>query len=499
MIYNEKFEMISEEEAEALVSGKSIVILGASTRNDSALNSWLKGKVLFICDKNTGKWGTKWKDIEIVSYSELSHIDMDSVYIFSLIKDMHFIGEMLLKYQVKHFILEQDEFGEKYIDYFVRRRVFEKENILVQTGNQDFKYINIIPDEKFIKPLVEILQKNSKLEEHLFLIDIVNGSNWNDRYSLWDFYLEMAEKYHNIYILDDEYRCSGMDIARQLELVTDSFHHCKKIVFHSGVLNSEFGSFLEKNISWLSEKAVWIPWGAEANYTDGCKYKQDVLQNVASVIMPNQCEIFGQLAKNYHIKEQQCIDSQIHYATEVYMEDENTRQTGEKTVKVLLGTYATPLVLHQDALKYLEKFRKEDIEVYCPMSYGDMEYKMQIIEYGRKMLGEKFICIQEYLSKKDLNNLLNETDIAIMPIVSRCSATIMRMLVKKNKKIYVVDRQRVWTDFVQQGFVFEEFESLQQESYNEFVCNRNREQNQKVVDRLFSEENFLKEWKKVYC
>lgn len=499
MIYDEKFEVISEEEAEILLNGQDVIILGASTRNEKVLSSWLKGNILFICDKNMEKWGTQWNNIDIVSYDELSNVDVDNVYVFSLIKDMHFIGEILLKYHIKHFLLEQDDFGEKYIDYFVKRRVFEAENSLVQTSKQNFKYINVIPDEKFIVPLVDILKKISNLQEHLFVVDIINGSNWNDRYNLWDFYLEMANEYHNIYVLDDEYCCSGMDITKQLELVKDKFEQCKRIVLHSGVLNSEFGMFFEKHVEWLSQKAVWIPWGAEEGYTDECKYKQNVLQDVAFVVLPKQKEISQGLIDNYNIKMEQWIGSSIHYAPEIFMESKITKETESGTVKILLGTYATPLVLHEEALSFLEKFVNEDIIIYCPLSYGDMEYKKKIMEYGSRLFGKKFICIEEYLSANDLNHLLNEIDVAIMPIVSRCSATVMRILLKKNKKIYVIDKERIWADFVQQGFGFEDFERLKQEKYDEFIYNRNKEKNQNIVDCLFSEEKFLKEWSKLYC
>lgn len=496
MIYNEQFEVISEKEAETLLCGRDVVILGASTRNEKVLNSWLKGHVLFICDKDNKKWETQGNTIDIVSYDELSKIDVDDVYVFSLIKDMHFIGEILLKYNIKHFLLEQDDIGEKYIEYFVKQRVFEKENSFVQNGKQNFKYINVIPDEKFIVPLVEILKKISNLQEHLFVIDVVNGSNWNDRYNLWDFYLELANSYHNVYVLDDEYRCSGMDITKQLELVKDKFSQSKKIVLHSGVLNSEFGAFFERNVEWLSEKTVWKPWGAEANYTDGYKYKQNVLQHVASVVLPKQKGISQGLIDNYHINEEQWIDSSTHYAPEIFLENKVKEEDG--TVKILLGTYATPLLLHEEALLSIKKFVNEDIIIYCPMSYGDMEYKKNIMEFGEGMFGEKFVCIENYLSKIELNNLLDEIDIAIMPLVSRCSATIMRMLIKKNKKIYVIEKERVWTDFVKQGFLFEDFEKLKQERYEEFTYNRNKEKNQNIIDCLFSEEKFLKEWSKLY-
>lgn len=501
MIYNDKFEVISEKEAETLLSGRDVIILGASTRNEKVLNSWLKGNVLFICDSNKERWETQWKNIDIVSYDELSKIDVDNVYVFSLIKDMHFIGEILLKYHIKHFLLEQDDFGEKYIEYFVKQRVFETENSLVQTRKQTFKYIDIIPDEKFIVPLVEILKKISNLQEHLFVIDIVNGSNWNDRYNLWEFYLELAKSYHNVYVLDDEYRGSGMDISKQLESVKDKFAQCKKIVLHSGVLNSEFGMFFEKHVEWLSQKAVWIPWGAEANYTDECKYKQNVLQNVASVVLPKQKVISQGLMDNYSIKNEQWISTSIHYAPEIFMEDKNTKknEVGRGTVKILLGTYATSLLLHEKALSYLEKFMNEDIVIYCPMSYGDMEYKKKIMECGSRLFGKKFISIEEYLSTNELNHLLNEIDIAIMPIVSRCSATVMRMLLKKNKKIYVIDKERVWADFVQQGFWFEDFESLKQEKYEQFSYNRNKEKNQNIVVSFLEEEKFWEAWKSLYC
>lgn len=86
-------------------------------------------------------------------------------------------------------------------------------------------------------------------------------------------------------------------------------------------------------------------------------------------------------------------------------------KTGKK-IKILFGNSATPANNHLDAFKTLSKM--PDIEIYCPLSYGDKEYGNLVVEEGIKLFGDSFIPVTNFMSREDYVNFLNEMDIIFM-------------------------------------------------------------------------------------
>lgn len=84
-----------------------------------------------------------------------------------------------------------------------------------------------------------------------------------------------------------------------------------------------------------------------------------------------------------------------------------------RKVKILLGNSATRTNCHEEALQRLKKYADEDMQIICPLSYGDMEYGEQIARYGEQLLGEKFIPLMTYMPKDEYFKLLGDIDIGV--------------------------------------------------------------------------------------
>ncbi len=94
------------------------------------------------------------------------------------------------------------------------------------------------------------------------------------------------------------------------------------------------------------------------------------------------------------------------------------KNNNSKTLKIWLGNSAALANNHMDALKVLGRLKDEDIEILCPLSYGDYSknkhYTSTVIKYGKDLFGEKFIPLTAFLQRSEYYRLLQETDIIIM-------------------------------------------------------------------------------------
>lgn len=170
----------------------------------------------------------------------------------------------------------------------------------------------------------------------------------------------------------------------------------------------------------------------------------------------------------------------------------NVDKNNEKTVRILLGNSATSTNRHEEALEWLAKYKKEDIEIICPLSYGDMIYGNYIADIGRDIFGEKFIPITEYMNIDEYTELLNSVDIAVYNNNRQQATGNIEILGYLGKKIYVRSDIATWGHYVDRdGCRFFDTTLIPSLNFEEF-CVMNRE------DIDYNEQYFLKIWDNNY-
>jgi hypothetical protein len=80
---------------------------------------------------------------------------------------------------------------------------------------------------------------------------------------------------------------------------------------------------------------------------------------------------------------------------------------------ILLGNSADPSNNHIEVFNKLTNYKDSDIKVYTPLSYGNKKYAQNIINQGKKLLGDKFVPITDFMPKEEYLTLLAKIDIAV--------------------------------------------------------------------------------------
>lgn len=116
---------------------------------------------------------------------------------------------------------------------------------------------------------------------------------------------------------------------------------------------------------------------------------------------------------------------------------------GKKTLTVWLGNSDTPTNNHLDALQALSRFRDEDIEIICPLNYGDQEYGDLVEHKGKSIFGDRFIALREYIPRETYYDLMDRTDIAVMFHNRGQAGANVFAFVKKGKKLFMKDQSSI--------------------------------------------------------
>ncbi|NKE68736.1 hypothetical protein RAMLITH_23215 [Ramlibacter sp. RBP-2] len=102
----------------------------------------------------------------------------------------------------------------------------------------------------------------------------------------------------------------------------------------------------------------------------------------------------------------------LMYTSNVYRHAGMPPRSGG-TINILVGNSADPTNEHLEVLRKLAAHRDADIKVFAPLSYGDLEYGRAIAQEGRRLLGEKFVALTDFMRPDDYLGLLREMDVAV--------------------------------------------------------------------------------------
>lgn len=83
---------------------------------------------------------------------------------------------------------------------------------------------------------------------------------------------------------------------------------------------------------------------------------------------------------------------------------------------ILIGNSSSLECNHLDGLRAIKKMNLTSVDcVYAPLSYGESWLRKEIINKGRRMLGQKFYPLTNFLPRDEYNKIIQSCSVAIMP------------------------------------------------------------------------------------
>lgn len=84
-----------------------------------------------------------------------------------------------------------------------------------------------------------------------------------------------------------------------------------------------------------------------------------------------------------------------------------------EALNVLLGNSSDPTGNHLDAIMFLAGRLEKDSQIYCLLSYGDSASRDWTIAYGRKVFGDRFHPVLDFMQKDEFVSFMLSMDIVI--------------------------------------------------------------------------------------
>lgn len=332
--------------------------------------------------------------------------------------------------------------------------------------------------DKFIQPFIDFVEKNFEFDRHFFLV------KKNDQY--------FVKERNNVFLVD-------LDASRitRAFLYIRSLHKAEKIFVH-GLFDSGLLWMLALQ-PWLLKRCYWIMWGGDL-YSLLNNRRWNLRDRVKAFVIKRMGNFVTQVPGDYQLAQERFDADGLYWDSFVYPSNlyQETSLVGAMSdgalINILLGNSADPSNEHLWALERIHSLCKENIVVYCPLSYGDMVYAKRIVSAGRNLLGERFVPLFSFLPFSEYIILLNKIDIAVFAHRRQQAMGNITTLLGMGKKVYMRTSITSWAMFKNIGVEVYDVENIDIKPIEDIVACRN----EMLIKKHFSEKNLILQLEKIF-
>lgn len=301
----------------------------------------------------------------------------------------------------------------------------------------------------------------------------------------------------------------------------DSFHELSKthkvvkyakecdLIIYSGIFGSET-CLLKFGLNTL-KKSCFHFWGGDFYQLREFKFvnlklmvglilKKFFIKNVMGVInlIPKD---YDELCKLCHPKGKNFIAPMCDDGEGSAIVDSLKDKPKEvQPIRILLGNSATETNQHIQAMQILEKFKERDIIIFCPLSYGDNEYRERIMRIGRDVFGVKFIPITEYMEIAEYYKMISECNVAIFNNNRQQAMGNISAALALGCKVFIRRDTAMWQSYrVDRCMTIYDVEEISNMSFEEFsYMSPSLKGNYTKYKKYISDTESVNAWKQIF-
>ena len=328
-----------------------------------------------------------------------------------------------------------------------------------------YKYIHVVTNDKFSASIVTFILKHFDPSEHCFLF--CGG------HPAAEFPIPEG---------DNIFSCSNPAALGVSDAVS-------KVIFH-GLYDGGVVRYLSEHPEIMA-KSYWVPWGGDLHDVPSTPTDDYVRKNFQGVAANAYTK------KIYQRKYGQgkvFFPFSICFESIEYEKIIATPIPKKQYVQIQINNSAHHSTL--EAFEFLEKFRNENIRVTTILSYGSINWNAKIIREGKRIFGDKFRPIQDYIPKEMYIKLLARNDIFILNQDRPQGMTTAFTSMLLGQKIFM--RGDISEYLHDEGYTLYDTRSIAGLSFEELCANPAKEENKRLVPRRFDPAFQKQCWKALF-
>ena len=332
-------------------------------------------------------------------------------------------------------------------------------------------------DKKFVVPFIDFVAEHFDRGEHRF---IVHGATQGE---------DLPQDKGIIYY---------PSLLKSALSVMAEIRAARKVILH-GLFSSHLLYVLMLQ-PWLLKKCHWAIWGGDLyiHQIDAKDWRHAKNEWCRYFVISRLGHFITHIRGDYELAHQWYgAKGKWHgcfmYPSNLYQEYQITPKPHDG-INILLGNSASSSNNHLDALEKLRPFEGEDINIYCPLSYGDATYGDKIAAAGKEMFGDKFFPLREFMPFEKYLELLKNIDVAVFNHHRQQGVGNITQLLGLGKKVYIKSDVTTWCMLKTLGVNIYDINKFELVKISSELA---RVQSDLIVN-LFSTKNLRLQWAEIY-
>lgn len=255
----------------------------------------------------------------------------------------------------------------------------------------------------------------------------------------------------------------------------------------------------------ILKKTYFHLWGGDFY----CLANNDSIKRIISNILrkyffSNAGGIINLIPGDYEILCKYCTPKGKHFVAPVCGDGTTQKLISElrkvkketEPYRILVGNSATETNQHIEILHILEKFKDKNIEIICPLSYGDKKYAELVIEEGNRIFGNKFKPLLEYMDKKDYFKMVATSCVAIFNNNRQQAMGNISATLGLGCKVYIRSDTPMWKTFhSDRQYCIYRVEDIESMSFDEFIkISSDVKRNIDIYSELNDVNKYVNQW-----
>lgn len=334
-----------------------------------------------------------------------------------------------------------------------------------------YKYIHIMQNDKFCAPFIDFFNTYFDNTKHLF---IFHAHFWEKEFPI--------PQYENILNLDN---------IKEVDIDVKSV---EKIIFH-GLFHPQAIDWLYSNPKFL-QKSYWCIWGGDLY----CRHEEsDKEIYVKSNFKGYLTSYDKEYALNKYNFTGEVFSTNCIFPIKLEMIKKIRQEKTKKDfIQIQINNSADQTTL--EILRYLEKFKDENLKIKTILSYGKKEFIKEIITEGKKLFADKFEPITEYMPPEEYIKSLAQNDILILNQNRQQGIGNITASLCLGTKVFIRNNVSTYKYLNENDFTIFDTLKIKDMDFNEFIANnkQSKQQNIENAEKLYDFEYLASQWGKIF-
>ena len=171
----------------------------------------------------------------------------------------------------------------------------------------------------------------------------------------------------------------------------------------------------------------------------------------------------------------------------------------DSTLRIMVSHSGWPHNNHFISFELLSKFKSQNIEIICPLSYGDDNYIRKVIVEGKRIFNNKFTYYQDLIPREQYEEFLKHIDIYISSANCQTGLGNIFLCMQGGAKVFLTGD--LLSFFRGKKFIVYDVNTIPRisfESLKKGLTHNEAEYNIDLANKEYNNKEILSRWREIY-